>query len=173
MADWKTTNAQRLALVHPIFAARVRRLLDYMEAQGVTVLVTQGLRTWVEQDALYAQGRTAPGEIITKAPGGHSQHNFGLAVDLCPDDVTLAGLQLDWNERHPVWQKLLLAAPQFLLAEGAQWRTFPDTPHFYPYEIPSTTEQLREIYARGGMDAVARWFESLVSVREKAAASGH
>jgi len=41
-----------------------------------------GLRTYEEQDALYAQGRTAPGPKVTNAPGGHSNHNFGLAFDM-------------------------------------------------------------------------------------------
>jgi peptidoglycan L-alanyl-D-glutamate endopeptidase CwlK len=169
MPDWKTLNAQKLAQLHPVFAVRVSALLADMEVQGIPVLVTQGLRTWAEQDALYAQGRTKPGQIITKAPGGHSQHNFGLAVDLCPDDVCRDGLQLDWNVTHPVWRKLIELAPTHQLAAGAKWRTFPDNPHFYPVEIPATTEKLRELYTHGGLKAVWAWFDSLVSVREKAA----
>ena len=57
--------------------------------------VTQGLRTYAEQDALYAQGRTVPGEIVTNAAAGYSWHNFGNAVDLVPEDITIG--QPDWN----------------------------------------------------------------------------
>lgn len=46
------------------------------------------LRTFAEQNALYAQGRTTPGAIVTYARGGQSFHNFGLAFDwvLCVDN---------------------------------------------------------------------------------------
>lgn len=162
MTDWKTLNEQRLAKLHPIFAARVRGLLDAMESDGINILVTQGLRTREEQDALYAQGRTKPGPIVTNARGGQSQHNYGLAVDLCPDDLLQAGLQLDWNASHPAWKKLLATAPRFGLAEGDSW-SFKDTPHFYPAELPSTTGQLRFQYAKGGMKAVWGWFESVAT----------
>lgn len=40
------------------------------------------LRTIEEQDALYAQGRTKPGKIVTNAKGGQSYHNYGLAIDI-------------------------------------------------------------------------------------------
>jgi peptidoglycan L-alanyl-D-glutamate endopeptidase CwlK len=168
--DRSTTNTTRLQELHPEFAARVQELLAYMEGEGYPLLITQGLRTWEEQDTLYAQGRTARGKIVTQARGGYSHHNFGLAVDLCPvfipgaaegterikADATLPMRRsatsvpaassavnpaggLDWNLAHPAWKKLLVIAPSFGLAEGARWRSFPDTPHFYPVEIPSGT----------------------------------
>jgi hypothetical protein len=40
------------------------------------------MRSFAEQDALYAQGRTKPGKIVTKARGGFSNHNFGVAFDI-------------------------------------------------------------------------------------------
>ena len=64
------------------FAARL--LVNLSEASGNPVRVTQGLRTYAEQDALYAQGRTTPGPIVTNARGGQSYHNFGLAIDVAP-----------------------------------------------------------------------------------------
>lgn len=49
-----------------------------------------GRRTCAEQDALYAQGRTSGGEIITYAPGCTSWHVVGRAADV--DPVTPAGV---------------------------------------------------------------------------------
>ena len=40
-----------------------------------------GTRTYAEQDALYAQGRSKPGPIVTNVKGGYSNHNFGIAGD--------------------------------------------------------------------------------------------
>jgi len=40
------------------------------------------LRTFAEQDNLYAQGRTKPGPVVTYAKGGQSYHNYGLAIDI-------------------------------------------------------------------------------------------
>jgi peptidoglycan L-alanyl-D-glutamate endopeptidase CwlK len=152
----------KLSLVHPILADRVRQLFSKLKEQGYDFLVTQGLRTWAAQNALYAQGRTTAGPIITNAPGGHSQHNFGLAVDVVPRDSS----GLDWNVQHPAWKAMLVLAPAFKLAEGAQWRSFPDNPHLYPSELPSTCDVLREKYTFGGMPGVWAWFESLVGVKQ-------
>src|SRR6202021_3611073 len=48
---------------------------------NVQVILIAGMRTFAESDALYAQGRTEPGPIVTNAPAGESFHNYGLAVD--------------------------------------------------------------------------------------------
>ena len=40
------------------------------------------LRTFKEQNAIYAQGRTTPGSIVTYAKGGQSYHNYGMAIDI-------------------------------------------------------------------------------------------
>jgi hypothetical protein len=57
--------------------------INISEAYGDGPLrVAQGYRTSAEQDALYSQGRTAPGPVVTWARGGESTHNLGLAVDV-------------------------------------------------------------------------------------------
>jgi peptidoglycan L-alanyl-D-glutamate endopeptidase CwlK len=50
---------------------------------GIALRVTHTLRTLDEQARLYAQGRTLPGPIVTKAKPGASPHNFGMAFDIC------------------------------------------------------------------------------------------
>jgi len=44
--------------------------------------IISGLRTYAEQDALYAQGRAKTGPKVTNARGGYSNHNFGIAFDV-------------------------------------------------------------------------------------------
>lgn len=51
---------------------------------GIDVIITSTLRSMADQAALYAQGRTTPGKIVTNAKAGQSWHNYGLAFDFCP-----------------------------------------------------------------------------------------
>jgi peptidoglycan L-alanyl-D-glutamate endopeptidase CwlK len=142
----------RLAAVNPELSRRIHQLQDMLE---FPILVTQGLRTWAEQDALYAQGRTAPGRVVTNAQGGWSMHNFGLAVDVAPTD----GHSIDWSGKDAKWEAILAKAPSCGLAEGATWRTFPDEPHLYPQEVPATPDtNMRYLYNEGGLAAVWQEF---------------
>ena len=67
--------------IYPPFLERVVAGLEQMIARGEEFWATSGMRTFEQQDALYAQGRTKPGKICTKAPGGFSAHQYGAAVD--------------------------------------------------------------------------------------------
>ena len=58
------------------------------------LFVVHTLRTYSEQDALYEQGRTEPGKIVTNARGGKSWHNFGLALDFAFEQD---------GSQHPTW----------------------------------------------------------------------
>ena len=95
----KASSEKRLQRVHPALASAVRAAIANLADQGIGVEVVQGLRTFEEQDELFAKGRTKPGPVVTQARGGESNHNFDLAADLCPftDD------KLDWNAPIAVW----------------------------------------------------------------------
>lgn len=58
-------------------------LKDCAEA-GIDILIYCTYRSPEEQDALYAQGRTKPGRIVTNARGGQSWHNHRRAFDFVP-----------------------------------------------------------------------------------------
>lgn len=138
----------KLNEVHPELARRIRQLSEMV---SFPFIVTQGLRTYPQQDALYQQGRSTPGRIVTNAPAGHSMHNFGLAVDVAPTD----GHSIDWNGKDAKWEEILAKAPSCGLAEGAQWRTFPDEPHLYPQEVPANPDDnVRYLFNEGGVKAV-------------------
>lgn len=139
--------------VHPKLAAAIRQM-DAM-APDLDIQVTQGLRTWAEQDALYAQGRTKPGAIVTHAPGGYSWHNFGLAVDLVPEDITPG--QPDWNVLHPAWARMVSLAESLGLVSGAEWLgAEKDTPHIQlTGRFPVTPDdETRLLYGQGGINSV-------------------
>jgi D-alanyl-D-alanine carboxypeptidase len=119
-----------------------------LAAQGTVVEVVQGLRTFAEQDELYAKGRTKPGAIVTQARGGESNHNFGLAVDLCP----FTNDKPDWNAPMTVWAAIGTSAAAQGLEWGGQWKKFLDKPHV---QLPAmTVKECARCYQAGGLDAV-------------------
>ncbi len=149
-------SESRLAKVHPKLAEKVRSMAELLGQENITIRVVQGLRTYEEQEALYAQGRTVPGRMVTNALPGHSYHQFGLAVDVAPFD----GGVPDWNENHPAWKRIVSVGESVGLVAGAAFRTFPDQPHFQlTGQFPvSPDEALRSVFQEGGIAAV--WTDS-------------
>jgi len=75
-----------LAALDPEFRSRLDRVLDRMRDEyGYEVRVTETFRTQSRQDALYAQGRSAPGPTVTWTR--NSNHTMGLAVDVLITDA--------------------------------------------------------------------------------------
>lgn len=89
------------------------------------IICTQGYRSIAEQNALYAQGRTVKGKIVTQAKGGQSFHNFGVAFDICfvenKKAVYPPSNDVKWKNVAALAQKL-----------GLEWgdRGYVDIPHF-------------------------------------------
>ena len=145
----------KLADVHPELARRIRQMAGELSTRGVNLTITRsgGRRTFQEQDELYAQGRTRPGNIVTNSRGGLSNHNYGLAVDVVPR----VNGRPNWNVPSSTWQTIGDAGKRAGLSWGGDWRTFKDPPHF---ELPvgmSVQECLR-IHQQGGLSAV--WAEA-------------
>lgn len=142
-------NEQRLGGLLPVLAVRARCMVELCAHEGIAILITQGLRTWEEQDALYAKGRTlAPlgkQHIVTNAKGGQSFHNFGLAFDVVVlDSVGKA----DWDITHPSWKRSAEIGKSLSLEWGGDWKSFKDMPHFQ-YVGDLTTARCRELYSSG------------------------
>lgn len=148
----------RLQSVHPVLADKVRQMSAILEQEKIAIRVVQGLRSWQEQDNLYAIGRTIPGHIVTNCPGGKSYHNFGLAVDCVPDAIWNDGIYTpDWNSSHASWKRMEQVGEMLGLESGAEWRTFPDAPHFQltgRFPIGSPPEEIRTIFKAKGMQGV-------------------
>jgi hypothetical protein len=60
-----------------LFIARAKKA-------GLDLRVSETFRNFNQQDAYFAQGRTAPGGIITNAMSGEGLHGYGLALDVYP-----------------------------------------------------------------------------------------
>jgi len=133
-------NKKALAKFEP-FLAEVEKV---MASKGVTVEVISGLRSWAAQAALFAQGRTKTGRIVTKARPGSSWHNYGLAIDL---GLFKDGVYLD--EKQPVQADKLYAeigriAEVHGIEWAGNWKTFTENPHFQ-ITFGKTLAELRDL----------------------------
>lgn len=142
-------SREKLAKLHPGFARLVEAVMQDLWQQGVHVEVNSGLRTFQEQDALYAQGRSKPGKRVTNARGGQSNHNYGIAVDLVP----IINGQFNWDDvPEETWELIGLTAKRYGLEWGGDWSGFVDRPHV---QVPGfTTKQMMALYRKGGLPTV-------------------
>jgi peptidoglycan L-alanyl-D-glutamate endopeptidase CwlK len=148
-----------LSKCHPLLIHLITAMAGSLEAQEIEIRVIQGLRSYADQNLLYAQGRTAPGPIVTNAPGGYSNHNFGMAADCIPYKVWGQPWQPDWEGTDLHYQAMISAGRTQGLICGADWHTLPDRPHFQLDIMPVTPSmQMRADFEKGGLALV--WAEA-------------
>jgi len=139
-----TVTLNRINYLHP--AVRQEALDAYSHINNklfgkkIRLRFSHTLRTWGEQDELYAIGRTLPGKKVTNAKAGQSIHNYGLAVDI----VILIDTNGDnsfktasWNTTSdddkdgvPDWMEVVTCFKKLGWVWGGNWKSFPDYPHF-------------------------------------------
>lgn len=77
-------SSRSLDDLHPIVKQMALLHVAACKDAGVDLLIYCTYRDDESQDALYAQGRTKPGAIVTNAKAGESMHNYCLAYDCVP-----------------------------------------------------------------------------------------
>lgn len=141
---WDPVSDARIQTLHPEIRAQAAAFVNQVEAQlGIQVRVTSGLRTFAEQNALYEQGRSTPGNIVTNARGGSSYHNYGLALDVVPMN---AQGQPVWNSPH--WDAIGQLGKQMGFEWGGDFRSIVDKPHFQ-MDFGNSTRDLLSLYNSG------------------------
>ena len=162
--DMASTESQDLAnkrsekvitTLHRFVQPYARALYFKARGHGLTINIISGLRSYAEQDAMYAQGRAEPGNVVTNARGGYSNHNFGIAFDV--------GLfeRNKYLGESPMYKAVGALGEELGLEWGGNWRTIIDQPHFQlrpEWAIDLTERQmLAELRARVviGIDAFA------------------
>lgn len=119
-------NSRKLEDLLPQVRSRVEAFLKAADAEGIDLLVTSTYRDNASQDALYAQGRTAPGRIVTNARAGQSFHNYRCAVDVVP----VRNGKPVWDGKDPVWQVVGRLGKAAGLEWAGDWKRFKEFPHF-------------------------------------------
>ena len=115
-------DRKRLEGIDPILIVAVEKLLAIMQILGHPMFVVSGFRTVAQQQALYAQGRTKPGKIVTYCDGiiKKSNHQSGRAVDLAFIDDPKTEKNETWAEDSP-WIVYGTIAKFLGLSWGGDW----------------------------------------------------
>lgn len=141
----------RIKLMHPSVRNEVFDMYTYANnkllGKGVRLRFAYTLRTNKEQDDLYAQGRTKLYDgkgnrlgIVTKAKGGQSIHNYGLALDivlLVDKDKDGTFETASWDITRDFdgdgvadWTEIANYFKSKGWEWGGDWNSFKDYPHF-------------------------------------------
>lgn len=105
-------SSRNLDQLHPTVEAMAKMFIAECADHGIDILITSTFRDKESQDALYAQGRTVKGPIVTNAKGGQSFHNYRLAFDFVP----IKGGKCLWND-----YKLFVQCGEIAEAIGLEW----------------------------------------------------
>jgi len=117
-------NSRKLEDLHPKVKLLCERFVASCAKQNIDVLITSTYRDGESQNALYAQGRTAPGKIITKAKAGQSFHNWKCAFDFVP----IVNGKAQWNDTA-LFTKCGEIAEAVGLEWAGRWKTFKELAH--------------------------------------------
>jgi len=136
------------AKVQQVFKNWIAECQILAKAYNYEYKAISGNRTWDEQASIYAQGRTAPGKVVTNARPGYSNHNYGIAVDM---GVFANGKYLDASnpaKAESFHREAAKIAEKYNIEWGGSWKTFKDYPHF-EYRTGKTLAQLRQLTTEG------------------------
>lgn len=117
-------SEKTIATLLPAVKPYAYALIERARNRDITIRIISGLRTYAEQDALYAQGRTLPGAIVTNARGGYSNHNFGIAFDVGVFNGT------KYIPDSPAYHAVGMLGVELGLEWGGNWVSFTDAAHF-------------------------------------------
>lgn len=117
-------NSRKLEDLNPKVKEMAEAFIQKCDEAGIDVMITSTYRDIESQNALYAQGRTTPGSIVTKAKGGQSYHNYQVAFDFVP----LVNGKAMWNDTA-TFEKCGAIGESCGLEWAGRWKTFKELAH--------------------------------------------
>lgn len=124
-------NSRNIDDLLPGVCAMCRQFIEKCKEQGIAILITSTYRDMESQTALYEQGRTKPGKIVTNAKCGQSFHNYRCAFDFVP----LVNGKAIWDDISLITQCGEIGESVGLTWAG-RWVTFKELLHFQYSEKP-------------------------------------
>ena len=143
-----------ITMCHPQLQELANKLIAECKKQGLIVKLGECFRSVSEQDALYAQGRTTSGSIVTYAKGSSysSMHQWGVAFDIIRNDGKGA-----YNDSDGWFTKVGKIGKALGLEWGGDWTSPVDKPHFQLKKWGSTPSKLKQLY--GNVDNFKKTWE--------------
>lgn len=134
--------ARDITQLHPRLQEKIAELKELCKKENLSIGIGECFRSVAEQDALYAQGRTKPGNIISNAKGStySSQHQWGISFDFFKN---IKGHEYDDTA---FFNRVGALAKSIGLAWGGDWKNPVDKPHLYLPDWGSTTTKLKNQY---------------------------
>lgn len=117
-------NSRKLEDLHPKVKVLCEKFIEKCKSQNIDVLITSTYRDGASQDALYAQGRTTAGKIVTNARAGQSYHNWRVAFDFVP----LVHGKAQWSD-VATFTKCGEIAESVGLEWAGRWKKFKELAH--------------------------------------------
>lgn len=144
---------EKIDTLHPKIKDEVKTLINEINTKILTsdvkMLLTQGLRTFEEQDALAKQVSK-----VTNAKGGQSIHNYGLAFDFC----LKKGKEAIWDtnkdfdgDKNPDWMEIVTLFKSKGYTWGGDFKSIHDAPHLEK-TFGHTWQQLLELKTNNKVD---------------------
>lgn len=139
---------EKIGNLHPSVRLEVAKIINECNVAlsgRSQVRISQGLRSFKEQDGLYALGRSVnnpvgksvkkpKGNIVTQSKGGQSVHNYGFAIDIV---LIIDGKEASWDihkdwdgDKVADWDECVKVFAKYGWSWGGNWTSFKDMPHF-------------------------------------------
>lgn len=140
-----------ITALHPHLQEKLFELQKLCKKSGITICIGECVRTVAEQDALYAQGRSKSGPVVTNCKGStySSMHQWGVAADFYLNmDVDGDGKTADdtFNNATGLFNKVGKLGQSIGLEWGGSWKSAVDMPHFQLPDWGSTASKLKSMY---------------------------
>lgn len=142
MPKFDARSEKNIGTLVPKAQEKAREFLQKVKDAGINAKIIDGSRTFAQQDALFAMGRTKPGKIVTNAKGGFSNHNFGVAWDI----GIFEGTKFLGDSK--LYDKVGEIGKSIGLEWGGDFNSIIDKPHFQ-CKTGKTLAQLRKLKKEG------------------------
>jgi len=130
-------NSRNINQLSPNVASLCSQFIAKCKEQNIDVIITSTYRDYESQNAIYMQGRTTAGSMVTNAKGGQSYHNFRVAFDFCP----IVNGKAQWKDTA-TFAKCGVIAESLGLEWAGRWLRFKELAHCQ-YTEGKTLQQLR------------------------------
>ncbi len=170
-------NEANTANLNPALVAKLEAAYVARATRGASgFLICEGYRNGVTQNADYAKGRNAAGqvvaprEVVTHAKAGQSMHQYGLAADVVPYLAGDAG-DVNWDPTTEQYKEFVAdMKAQGLAWGGDPWMASGDSDHFQMPGLPYTPTAAMQQDYRDHVPLTVIWAKAAAGAYQAAAA---